>query len=157
MERYCLVRFRAGRGLASDMGLKFKVTDTQGDTVELHHDRLGYRFADRSKLEPWVDGATWDGAKYVDPVQPDEWVRPVDHVYAADPDAPTTVLIDRDTVTLRDRFAMVGLRVALDFIVDPRCPEAELPERRKNVAEACYEWADAMLAARSRTPSDVTG
>ena len=123
MERYCLVRFRAGRGLASDMGLKFKVTDTQGDTIELHHDRLGYRFADRSKLEPWVEGATWDGTKYID-------------------------LVDRDTVTLRDRFAMSFLPVLnmsqVSSVTD------------QHLAERLYQLADTMLAAR-RTPSDVTG
>lgn len=146
MERYSVVRFKAGMGLASDMGLRFKVTDIDGDRIELHHDRSGYRFAEASKLEPWVDGAIWNGSKYVDPVtSPEEWVRSVDPVYASDPNAPTTVLVDRDTVTLRDRFAIAALRIYVsleDLTYD-------------GIANASYRVADAMLAARNA--SHVTG
>jgi hypothetical protein len=161
MERYSVVRFKAGMGLASDMGVRFKVTDIDGDRIELHHDRVGYRFADRSKLEPWVNGSAWTGSEYIDlvPTQPEDWVRSVDPVFASDPNAPTTVLVDREVVALRDRFALSAMETWLyaNAVRRRRTVDQDLEHIRKTVASAAYAWADAMLEARNGNASHVTG
>lgn len=135
MERYSLVMYK---------GSRYKVTDYQGDRVELHDPRIGYFIVSRSEVKPVeADSDTVDLAG--DPVPPAG--EPPTDIWTRSPLAP-------DTVTLRDHIALCAMKTWMSGNLTRSFTTDELPKVREIASKSAYAWADAMLAARNQPQPD---